>query len=118
LPCIDRVIVALSLVQSFSIPNRSIRTTDQEVTGSTPVGRATKRVFFFKSLRVTFAHMHHCLGLPGLLAVAVEERHVDPATFVGVLKLDDVGFVEQVGIEDHGSVLPVRNVDRVRSAFF
>jgi hypothetical protein len=33
-------------------------------------------------------------GSTGFLAVAVEEGHVDPAAFVGILKLDDVGFVK------------------------
>ena len=56
--------------------------------------------------------------LTGLLAVAVEEGHVDPAAFVGILKLNDVGFVEQVGIKDHGPVLPVRDIDGFRPAFF
>jgi hypothetical protein len=32
----------------------------------------------------------------GFLAVAVEKGDVDPAAFVGILKLDDVGFVKKM----------------------
>ena len=38
--------------------------------------------------------------LSGLLSVAVEEGDVDAAAFIVVLKFDDVGFVEDIGIED------------------
>jgi len=34
------------------------------------------------------------------LAVAVEEGDVDAAAFRHILKVDDVGFVEEIGIED------------------
>ena len=56
--------------------------------------------------------------LTGLLAVAVEEGHVDPAAFVGVVKVDDVGFVKEVGVKDDCAVLAVRNGDGFGSAFF
>jgi len=51
------------------------------------------------------------------LAVAVEEGHVDPAAFVGVVKVDDVGFVEEVGIEDDCAVLAVRASNRYGPVF-
>ena len=54
----------------------------------------------------------------GLLAVAVEKRDVDTATLVGVLKIDDVGFVEEIGIKDHRSVLTMRDRDGFCSVLF
>ena len=54
--------------------------------------------------------------LSGLLAVAVEEGDVDAAAFIGVVKIDDVGFVEEIGIEDDRTVLAVRNRDGFGSA--
>ena len=50
--------------------------------------------------------------------MAVEEGHVDPAAFVEVLKLDDIGFVEEIGIEDDRAVLTVRNGDGFGSVLF
>jgi hypothetical protein len=60
----------------------------------------------------------HNFRLSGLLAVAVEEGNVDAAAFIGVLKVDDVGFVEEIGIEDDRTVLPVRDCDGFGSALF
>ena len=54
----------------------------------------------------------------GLLAVAVEEGDVDPSTFVGVLKFDNISFVKEVGVEDNGPVLPVGNIDWACAAIF
>ncbi len=138
--CNDRRIVAFRLAQSFVILNRVVRITDQEVTGSTPVGRTSfdLSVQVFPILFSTFFSYWETLdfwinasgalptlgrpsakeGSKGFLAVAVEEGHVDPAAFVGILKLDDVGFVEKVGIEDHCPVLPVWNIERFCPAFF
>ena len=48
-------------------------------------------------------------GLSGFLAVPVEEGHVDAATFIIVVKVNDVGFVEEIGIEDDRAVLAVRD---------
>ncbi len=56
--------------------------------------------------------------LSGLLAVAVEEGDVDAAAFIVVLKVDDVGFVEEIGIEDDRTVLAVRNRDGFGFALF
>ena len=60
----------------------------------------------------------HNFRLSGLLAVAVEEGDVDAAAFIRVLKVDDVGFVEEIGIEDGRAVLAVRNGDGLGSALF
>ena len=46
------------------------------------------------------------------LAVAVEEGDVDASTFIVVLKVDNVGFVEEVGIEDDRAVLAMRDRNR------
>ncbi len=43
--------------------------------------------------------------------MAVEEGDVDAAAFIRVLKVDDVGFVEEIGIEDDRAVLAVRDGD-------
>ena len=37
--------------------------------------------------------------------MAVEEGDVDAAAFRHILKVDDVGFVEEIGIEDDRTVL-------------
>ena len=60
----------------------------------------------------------HNFRLSGLLAVAVEEGDVDAAAFIRVLKVDDVGFVEEIGIEDDRAVLAVRDRNRFGSALF
>ena len=44
--------------------------------------------------------------------MAVEEGDVDAATFIIVVKVDDVSFVEEIGIEDDRAVLAVRNSNR------
>jgi hypothetical protein len=46
------------------------------------------------------------------LAVAIEESDVDASTFIVVLKVDNVGFVEEVGIEDDRAVLAMRDRNR------
>ena len=50
--------------------------------------------------------------------MAVEEGDVDAAAFIGVVKVDDVGFVEEIGIEDDRAVLSVRDGDGFGSALF
>ena len=60
----------------------------------------------------------HHFSLSRFLSVAVEEGDVDTAAFIVVLKFDDVGFVEEVGIEDEGSILAMRDDDGFGSALF
>ena len=49
--------------------------------------------------------------------MAVEKCHSDPTVFVGVLKFDDIGFMNQVGIEDERSILSVGKDNGFGSAF-
>ena len=44
--------------------------------------------------------------------MAVEEGDVDSATFIIVVKVDNVGFVEEIGIEDDRAILAVRDSNR------
>ena len=64
-------------------------------------GQQTKQQLWIQSLQSA-----------GLLTVAVEECDVDAATFVGVLKVDGVGFVEEIGIENDRAVLAMWNRNR------
>lgn len=69
------------------------------------LGAPCSKIFF---LALSKVYRPRIFGLAGLLAVAVEEGEVDETAFVRVLKLDDVGFVEENGIEDDRAVLVVR----------
>ena len=44
--------------------------------------------------------------------MAVEEGYVDAAAFIIVVKVDDVSFVEEIGIEDDRAVLTMRDSNR------
>ncbi len=57
-------------------------------------------------------------SLSSFLAVAVEEGDVDAAAFIVVLKVDDVRFVEEIGIEDDRMALAVRDRDGFGLALF
>jgi len=72
------------------------------------------KISFLATSKIYFPRV---LGLSGLLAVALEEGHVDPVAFVGVVKADDVGFVKEVGIEDDRPVLAVRTSNRCGPGF-
>ena len=48
--------------------------------------------------------------------MAVEEGDVDAATFIVVLKVGDIGFVEEIGIENECSILAMRDDDGFGSA--
>ena len=52
------------------------------------------------------------------MAMAVEEGDVDATTFIVVLKVDDVGFVEEIRIEDDSPVLAIRDGDGLDSLLF
>lgn len=50
------------------------------------------------------------------MAVTVKESDVDAANFIVVLKVKNVGFVGEVGIEDDRAVLAVGNRNRFGTA--
>ena len=50
----------------------------------------------------------------GFLAMTVEEGDVNPTGFVVVVELDRIGFMEQVGIKNDGTVLSVGDGDGFR----
>lgn len=53
-----------------------------------------------------------------ILAVTVEKCDVDAAIFIGVLKVDCVSFVEEIGIKDDRAVLAIRNRNWFSAALF
>ncbi len=51
---------------------------------------------------------HGCFSA-GSLAMPIEERDINPAGFIVIFKFAGIRFMEQIGIENDGPVLPVRN---------